>query len=170
MDALTEPQVRSSFVNCTRGETRRINLPDLDAQPWDGLDFLGWVDPKAPQQAYVVAPSSGSGSGAPPVLQGVRLRRNTGGFGGGTRMCSICCTTHPASGVSLMVAPRAGKAGRDGNTVGLDVCADLTCSAYVRGLLPLPAMASAHETLSNAEKIARLQTNLTAFLARVRRA
>jgi hypothetical protein len=30
-------------------------------------------------------------------------------------------------------------------------------------------MASAHETLSNAEKIARLQANLTAFLARVRR-
>ena len=162
MEPLSEKQLRASFVNASRGEVGRIRTPELDGVDWEQLDYFGWVDPRTPLQAQIVAPTD-----AGPV--GVKLRRNPSG-GGRARMCSLCLTTHSGSGVTLMVAARAGRAGRDGNTVGLDVCADLTCSAYVRGLLPLPAMASAHETLSNAEKIARLQTNLTAFLARVRRA
>lgn len=171
MDAITEPQVRASFVNATRGEAKRINLPDLAAQPWAELDFLGWVDPKAPQQAYLVSPTSGrsGGPGEPGGLVGVRLRRNNAGVGGGTRMCSICCTVHPASGVTLMVAPRAGKAGRDGNTVGIDVCSDLRCSGYLRGWAPLPAISRIGETASVDDKVARLQVNLDTFLRRVQR-
>ena len=36
-------------------------------------------------------------------------------------------------GVSLMVAPRAGRAGQQGNSVGTYICSDLTCSLVVRG-------------------------------------
>lgn len=162
MLTLSESDVRGSFVNCTQGEAKRLRLPtDLDDRPWAALDFLGWVDPRSPMQAYLVAPVEER-------LIGVQLRRNTAGVGTArARMCSVCLTTHARSGVSLMVAPRAGKAGREGNTVGLDLCAELQCSAYVRGLLPAPAMSAAHETLSTEERIARLQRNLRAFLDRV---
>lgn len=162
MDALTTREIRGSFVNATKGEAQRLGLPDdLDALPWERMDFLGWVDPRAPQQAGLVAPS-------PTGPVGVRLRRNGSG-GGRTKMCSLCCTVHPASGVALMVANRAGKAGRDGNTVGLDVCADLRCPGYVRGWLPLPAISLVAETTSLEDRVARMHDNLATFLRRVRR-
>ena len=54
MHALTEKQIRSSFVNASRREVDRAVLPDLATQPWEHLDLLGWRDPKAPLAAYVV--------------------------------------------------------------------------------------------------------------------
>lgn len=166
MEPLTEAEVRASFVNCSQGEARRLNVPrDLAHRAWPELDFLGWVDPKAPLQAYLVVPTDDHG----PV--GIALRRNTSTPGAGrARMCSVCATTHPATGVSLMVAARAGRRGREGNTVGLDICAALECSAYARGLLPLPTMSAARETLSVAERIERVERNVGAFVARVLRA
>ena len=162
MDAVGVKEIRGSFVNATKGEAQRINLPDdLDEQPWDQLDFLGWVDPRAPQQAAIVVPRDGG-------LVGVRLRRNDSG-GGRTKMCSICATVHPGSGVALMVAARAGKSGRDGNTVGLDICSNLRCPGYVRGWLPLPAISLVAETTPVESRVARMHANLDAFLRRVRR-
>ncbi len=162
MEPVTGRAIRTSFVNASKGEAQRLNLPDdLDEQPWSQLDYLGWVDPKAPQQAALVVRRQEG-----PV--GVRLRRNSSG-GGRTRMCSLCCTVHPSSGVALMVAARAGKAGRDGNTVGLDVCADLRCSGYVRGWLSPPTVSLVAETMSVDDKVARLHTNLDTFLRRVQR-
>jgi hypothetical protein len=166
VDVLSEREIRAAFVNCSRGEASRINLPaDLDepgAWRWEAMDFLGWVDPRAPQQAALVVP----GERGP---LGVRLRRNASGGGGRTRMCSLCCTVHPGSGVALMVANRAGKAGRDGNTVGVDVCADLRCSGYVRGWAPLPVVSLVEETTTVEQKVERLQRNLDAFVRRVLR-
>ncbi|MDQ6527372.1 FBP domain-containing protein [Nocardioides sp. LHD-245] len=162
MDPVTEREIRASFVNGTRGDVKRLNVPvDLAERPWESLDFLGWIDPRAPLQAYVLAPVEGG-------LAGVQLRRNTTNAGTKrARMCSLCLTTHPGSGVSLMVAPRAGQRGRAGNTVGVDVCADLACSLYVRGRLAAPAMTAAQETLPVEDRIVRLQRNLRAFLGRV---
>jgi ribosomal protein S18 acetylase RimI-like enzyme len=61
MKPLTETDVRSSFVNLTKGATKRLNLPtDLAERPWDDLDYLGWQDPKAPQNHYLVAEHDGS--------------------------------------------------------------------------------------------------------------
>lgn len=73
------------------------------------------------------------------------------------RMFSLCLTVHSGSGVSLMVAPRAGQPGRDGNTVGLDVCSDLARSLYVRGKMTAPALVTAQETLPVEERVARLE-------------
>ena len=56
-----------------------------------------------------------------------------------------------------------------GNSVGLDICASLECSQYVRGQLPLPAISAAHETLSTEERVARLQRNVHSFVDRVLR-
>ncbi|MEV7429006.1 MULTISPECIES: FBP domain-containing protein [unclassified Nocardioides] len=163
MRPLDEREVRASFVNASRGEATRLRVPtDLAERSWADLDFLGWVDDRAPLQCYVVA------VGDDDRAVGVQLRRNVGGAGPRrARMCSLCLTTHPGQGATLMVAPRAGRSGRDGNSVGVDVCADLGCSAYVRGLRPLPSLMRVPETLSVEERAARLRRNLGAFLARV---
>jgi hypothetical protein len=163
MDALLEREVRASFVNCSRGQAQRAALPVLADQPWDDLDYLGWVDPKAPQAGFIVTHSPAHG------LVGLALRRNPSTGGRRARMCSLCTTVHSGQGVALMVARRAGRSGRDGNTVGLDVCAGLDCSLHARGLVPAPAMSVAHETLPVEAKVARLRHNLDGFVERVLR-
>ena len=162
MDVLTDSEVRASFVNATKGEIARMNLPvDLHELPWAELDLLGWVDPKAPLSGYLVVPVPERG----PV--GVQLKRITGRGTRRARMCSLCATTHGGQGVALMVAPRAGRSGRAGNTVGLEMCASLACSAYARGALKPPSATAVHETLTIEERRERLRRNALAFVERV---
>jgi len=158
MTPLTAPQLRRTFVNMSKGEASRINLPELDEQPWNDLDYLGWVDPKAPMRAYLVTEHGGS-------LRGIGLRLSTEARGPRKTMCALC---HTVGDVALMVAPRAGSAGRSGNSVGTYICADLACSLYVRGRRRASA-SLAEETLTPEQKTARLVTNLGAFVARVLR-
>jgi hypothetical protein len=68
-----------------------------------------------------------------------------------------------------MVAPRAGKAGKQGHTVGTNICADLSCSLYLRGKLQT-GTPGVHETLTVDQRVARLVGNLESFIARVTRA
>ncbi|MGP3919923.1 FBP domain-containing protein [Nonomuraea sp. 10N515B] len=163
MKPLTESDVRRSFVNCSKGEAKRLGVPrDLDEQPWDHLDFLGWRDPGAPERGYLVAERDGG-------LVGIALRAAPGASRGFTSrsMCSLCLTTHTSGGVALMTARRTGEAGRQGNTVGQYVCSDLACSLYTRGKKQPAAGGDLDETLSVGEKIARTQVNLTAFIDKV---
>jgi hypothetical protein len=165
MRPLTETDVRASFVNCSRTAARRIKLPETLAEtPWGDLDYLGWFDPRAPLAGHLVVPTGRHG------LVGLVLRAAPASGQRRARMCSLCHTVHSGGGVGLLVAPRAGRSGRDGNTVGLDMCSDLACSLYLRGLLPLPAAALTHETLSTPERVARLERNLAGFVDRVVRA
>ncbi|WP_407987506.1 FBP domain-containing protein [Kitasatospora sp. CMC57] len=161
MKPLTEQEIRASFVNCTKGEAKRLNVPrGLTDLPWEDLDFLGWRDPQAPERAYLVAEVDGR-------LAGVALRLSTGGVGQARRsMCSLCVTTH-SGGVSLMVAPRAGKAGQQGNSVGAYMCSDLACSLYVRGKRDAGPGARLHESITLEEKIERTLANLATFVAKV---
>src|SRR5690349_4519993 len=101
MRSVDEREVRASFVNASRGEVTRLRVPaDLAERPWQDMDFLGWVDERAPLQCYLVVPAAGDG------VVGIRLRRNAAGVGPRrARMCSLCLTTHPGQGVALMVAP-----------------------------------------------------------------
>src|SRR3954463_6845170 len=129
MEALTETQIRASLVNCSKGEAGRIKLPPgFPALPWADLDFLGWSDPGAPLRAVLVVP-------APDGPIGVVLRRPESKRGSVMRssMCRACLTQHSADGVPLFVAPLAGAAGRQGNSVGEYLCSDLACSLYLRG-------------------------------------
>ncbi|WP_262061599.1 FBP domain-containing protein [Streptomyces sp. STR69] len=161
MKPLTEQEIRAAFVNCTKGEAKRLAVPrDLAERSWDDLDFLGWRDPQAPDRAYVVTELDGR-----PV--GVQLRTSGAASWQQRRsMCSVCLTTH-TGGVSLMVAPRSGKAGQQGNSVGLYMCSDLACSLYVRGKKDTGIGARLHESLTLEEKIRRTVTNLATFIARV---
>jgi len=159
MRSLTEPDIRNSFVNCSKGEAKRLAVPrDLDQHPWDDLDFLGWRDPGAPDRSYLVMERETG-------LVGVALRFPPAQHGYMHRsMCSLCLTTHPRGGVSLMTARKAGQAGRDGNSIGLYMCADLACSLYVRGKKISQSGARFEESLTLAEQIARTTGNLSTFL------
>ena len=161
MRSLTEREIRAAFVNCTKGEAKRLTVPrDLAERPWDDLDFLGWRDPQAPDRVYLVIELDGR----PMAL----ALRSPGSSSWQTRrsMCSMCLTTH-TGGVSLMTAPRAGKAGQQGNSVGAYMCNDLACSLYVRGKKDAGVGARLPESLTLEEKIQRTVTNLTAFIAKV---
>jgi hypothetical protein len=163
MDALAEAEIRGSFVNCSKGEAKRIALPrDLAALPWADLDFLGWRDPGAPDRGYLVR----AGAGGP---VGVVLRAAPGARRGLTRssLCSLCLTGHSGGGVDLMAAPLAGPAGRQGNTVALYMCGDLACPLYVRGKKTSALVKRLEETLTLEEQVARMLGNLDAFLGRI---
>jgi hypothetical protein len=162
MRPVTERDIRASFVNCTKGETKRLAVPrDLATRPWDDLDFLGWRDPAAPARAYLVA-ESGDG------FVGVALRR-TAPHAGHTRrsMCSLCLTTHSGDGVSLMSARRAGRDGQQGNSVGAYICTDLACSLYLRGKKETGPGGRLYESLTLDEQVARTMASLTGFLDKV---
>ena len=161
MRALTAEEVRASFVNGTRGERRRVVLPDLKDVPWDDLDFLGWPDPSgAPRACLVLDRPHG------PV--GLLLNRPPRPAGAARRnaLCQVCLTPHSSHDVALSVAPRTGEAGRRGDSTGLYLCRDLACSLYVRGRR-VSGTPRLHETLSVEERVARCRRNLDEFVDRV---
>ncbi|MFJ3639788.1 FBP domain-containing protein [Streptomyces sp. NPDC090108] len=159
MKPLTEQDIRDSFVNCSKGEAKRLAVPrDLGERPWDDLDFLGWRDPGAPDRSYLVTEREGR-----PVGVTLRFPASQRGFLHRS-MCSVCLTTHPGGGVSLMTARKAGPAGREGNSVGIYMCTDLACSLYVRGKKLLESGTRFEESLTVDEQIARTTGNLAAFV------
>ncbi|MFV0451949.1 MAG: FBP domain-containing protein [Propioniciclava sp.] len=161
MRALTRDQVLGSFVNATDAEQDRLVLPWwIDATLWDSLDYLGWADPADARRSYLVADTSFG-------LIGIVLRLPTGGPGQRRTLCNLCCTQHRRQGALLMVARRSGRAGRNHNTVGTTICADLACSLYVRGLRRSDGGGALPETLDPGGRVARLQRNLEDFLGRV---
>ena len=162
MQELTETEIRTSFVNATKGEAKRLTLPkDLATRPWADLDFLGWRDLSAPGRSYIVTEHEGE-------LAGISLRFPSQQRGFLHRsMCSLCLTTQPGGGVSLMTARKTGPAGRDGNSVGLYMCTDLACSLYVRGKKAVASGARFKESLTTEEQIARTVDNLHAFVTKL---
>jgi hypothetical protein len=148
MRPLTERDIRASFVNCTKGEAKRLAVPrDLDAQPWDDLDFLGWHETR--ERAYLVTETVG-----------VALRVTTAKRG----LCSLCLTPHTHDGVALMTARKTGPRGQRGDSVGAYICADLACSLYLRGKKDSRRF---EESLTLDEQVDRTMANLAAFLAKV---
>jgi hypothetical protein len=162
MRPIVENEIRSCFVNCSKGEAQRLGLPrDLAESPWEDLDFLGWRDPGAPERGYLVAERGDR-------LVGIALRAASGAGRGFTArsICTICKTTRTGGGVALMSARRTGELGRNGNTVGQYICSDLACSLYARGK-KISAGSLLDETLDLDARIARVRKGLDAFLDRI---
>ena len=135
MHALTEQQVRRSFLNCSQGETKGLTLPkdfaDLD---WPSLELLGWRDPRAPLRGYLVVEAPADEAIRP---LGIAVRAAESRMSVRTAaMCLLCQTTQSGDAVSLFTAKRAGAPGRNGNTVGTYMCADLACAERVRTEIP----------------------------------
>ncbi|HEX8971744.1 FBP domain-containing protein [Oryzihumus sp.] len=160
MEPLTAAAIRGSFVNLSKTQAKALNLPaGLDTTDWDTLDYLGWRDPRAPARAYLVTWRDGT-----PL--GLSLRAPSTSASRGSALCNLCWSAHKPSDVVLFVAPRAGSAGREGNTVGTYICADLACSLYVRGLRPLE-LPQGESMVEPAERARRLTDRLGAFVDRV---
>jgi hypothetical protein len=127
---LNESDIRSSIVNASRGEVERMPLPGLHEVIWGEREYLGWRDHQAPLRGYLVHWIDDR-----PV--GIMLRAASGSMRPGiSAMCSLCRTPQPSGQVTLFSAARAGQAGRDGNTIGTYICADLACSLIIRILPP----------------------------------
>ena len=159
MKPLDQQQVRSAMANSTRGEASRMVFPaGFGGLDFSELEYLGWRDPKSPQRGYLV-----SWQDDHPV--GIALRAPEGASKKSV-MCTLCRSTHSSGGVALFAAPRAGAAGRNGNTVGTYICADLACSTYIR--LPKATVAVIPEPgLDLAGRITGLLTRTAAFVDRV---
>ncbi|MFP7759954.1 FBP domain-containing protein [Marisediminicola sp. LYQ134] len=126
MKPLDPRDIRGSIVNASHGEIERMPLPGLHEVMWESREYLGWLDPQAPGRGYLVHWTENG-----PV--GVTLRASTSRMNPGiSAMCSLCRTAQPGDQVRLFSAPRAGQAGREGNTVGTYICADLACSIIIR--------------------------------------
>lgn len=163
MQALTEQQVRRSFLNCSQGEAKGLALPkgfaDLD---WAALELLGWRDPKAPLRGYVVVEAGDRPVGIAVRAAESRMSART------TAMCLLCQTTQSGDAVSLFTAPRTGAAGRNGDTVGTYMCADLGCAARVRTDVP-PWLLDRDPAEVVAARAAELRERVRGFVDAVRR-
>ena len=160
MKPLSETDIRDSFVNATRGEIERIPLPGLHEVLWASREYLGWRDPQSRLRGYLV-----HWSGDTPV--GIVLRASEVGLTHGiSAMCALCRTPQPSHQVTMFSAPRAGEAGRNGNTVGTYICDDLACSIIIRILPPAHPMQPTPEEIV-ATRATNLLERVTAFTAGV---
>ena len=163
MRVLTEQQVRRSFVNCSQGEAKGLTLPkDFGALDWAQLELLGWRDPKAPLRGYLVVESEGRPLGIAVRAADTRMSSRT------TAMCLLCQTAQFGDAVSLFAAKRTGVAGRNGNTVGTYVCADLRCGERVLTEIP-PWLQDRNPAEVVAERGAELRERVQGFVDAVRR-
>ncbi|GAA1136177.1 FBP domain-containing protein [Microbacterium natoriense] len=130
MRALTEAEVRSSFVNADADELRVMEMPhDFVLIDWDYLDFFAWRDPSAGKRGYVLIQHEGQ-------IRGVVLRVSEPGRAR-SGMCNICHTMQPGNQVAMFSARRTGDEGERGDSVGTYICADLSCHESVRLAHPL---------------------------------
>ncbi len=159
MKALTEADIRRSFVNARPGEPLGMPLPGLHEMLWDERESLGWRDPGSPQRGYVVSWQDGNAIGI--VLRAAESRLQAA-----SAICSLCNTPQPAGQVTMFSAVRAGDAGRRGDSVGTYICADLACSLLIRIAPPQYEMQPSPAEVVVA-RAAGLRTRLDAFVGRV---
>ena len=166
MRPLTEAEIRRSFVNCSRGEAKALTLPrGFDELAWGELEMLGWRDPKAPLRGYIVVQGFLGGDEEP---VGIAVRAAESRMSSRTAaMCLLCQTGQSGDAVSLFTARRTGEAGRNGNTVGTYMCADLGCAQRVRTEIP-PWLLERNPAEVVAERAAELRERVQGFLDAVR--
>ena len=158
MHAITEQQVRRSFVNCSQGEAKALTLPkDFAALDWAGLELLGWRDPKAPLRGYLVVEAGERPVGIAVRAADTRMSSRT------AATCLLCQATQSGDAVSLFTARRTGQAGRNGNTVGTYMCADLGCAQRVRTEIP-PWLRDRDPAEVVAERAAELRQRVRGFV------
>jgi hypothetical protein len=132
MEALTEEQIRASFVNLPAEAVERMPMPGLHETVWAEREYLGWLDPNYAQRGYIVYWREGQPFG-------IVLRSASSSISRGiSAMCSLCRTHQPGNQVSLFTVPKAGQAGLNGNTIGTYICSDLSCSTIIR-IVPPPS-------------------------------
>ena len=158
MLSLTDPVIRSSFVNATRKELAELALPDLSDLRWDRLDFLGWRDAKFAKRAWIVVPVGDAVVGVVLRQADADPRRRA--------QCSWCQDVTLPNDVVFYGARRAGHGGRNGNTLGTLICENFECSTNVRKLPPVAYLGFDQEAAREA-RIVSLQESAAAFVTAV---
>lgn len=130
MKPLSADDIRASIVNAPQEDIDRMPLPGLHETMWESREYLGWRDAQSPNRGYLVYWRGDSPFGIVLRASGAHMARTI------SAMCSLCRTQQPARQVSLFSVPKAGDAGRNGNTVGTYICSDLGCSTIIRILPP----------------------------------
>ncbi|CAL8900466.1 hypothetical protein KVA01_19870 [Kocuria varians] len=161
MQKHSESAIRKSFINCSKGAAQRINIPqDVLHGDWESQIFLGWYDPKSPRVGYVVVETEDG-------LRGLVLEKSAQKASGGARMCQICLTLHPASGVCLVSIQRSKTAKDHYSSVGTYVCSNLACSDYTLGRKKPDGVRQMEETMSAEERAERTLANMRGLVERV---
>ena len=156
MRPLDERAIRASFRNASRKRVSSLTLPpELAACDFDVLDYLGWVDPKMPRRAYVIAEIDDAPVGV--LLQRAEQRTLA------RAQCSWCDDVTLRNDVQLFAARKAGAPGRNGDTIATLVCENFGCSANVRRLPPL-AYEGYDRELARDLRIVRLREHLSGFV------
>ncbi len=162
MDIPEVTALRRAFINSSRSKMASVSLP----APWpppqaEDLDFVGWIDPKAPRRAYLVI-----GPETVDELTCIELRVPSATASRKRQtMCDLCQTTDAPDGSLLMVAPRAGSRGRSGDAVGLYMCTDFACS--LRARVPLKPHQRSLTGMPDT-RVPALVERVTAFVDRVK--
>ncbi|MGY1843848.1 FBP domain-containing protein [Modestobacter sp. SYSU DS0875] len=165
MQALSEAAIRRSLVNCSRSEAAAMALPrDIDQFDWAAADVLGWRDPKAELRGWLVHEHEGRTVGLALRAADTKMSSRR------SAMCLLCHTVQSADAISLFTARRVGEAGRNGNTIGTYICADLRCAGRVRDVPPSAQHLSEElQALAVEEQAEGLRQRLAAFTADVLR-
>lgn len=130
MQPLTEEVIRTVIVNATADEIDQIEMPvNLFVADWPSLDFFAWRDPVFARRGYLVVERDGDAVGV--MMSATDPSRTRAG------LCNMCHTMQPGNQVSLFTARKAGDAGRNGDSIGTYMCADLSCHDTVRLVPPL---------------------------------
>lgn len=161
MQPLTESQIRSSFINCSKGEAQRLNLPaGLATWEWPAEIFLGWIDPKSPQRGYAVVETEDG-------PRGIVLTKTEQRSGGSAQMCQFCMTLHPGSGVALYSAARpSARKGRH-SSLGTYLCSNLRCSDYTLGRRRPQGIRQMEETMTLEDRRERTLAKARRFVAKL---
>ena len=159
MHAFTEKDIRASFVNASLRERNALVVPDLRRVEWDALDYLGWRDPKQPLGGFIVVPVDDAPVGI--------LLRQTEQRTRARAQCSWCEDVTLPNEVVFFSARRAGKAGRNGDTVGTLLCENFECSANVRRPMP-PAYLGFDVKAARLRRIEALRANVDRFARDIR--
>lgn len=133
---------------------------DFGEFDWDDAEFVGWRDPKAPLRGYLVRWLDDRLVGVSLRAAQSRMSRQI------AAMCLLCQSVHAGNDVSLFTARRSGRSGREANTIGTYMCADLSCVTHIRAALR-PTRALPDPSVLIAERRASLGARLDAFVREV---
>jgi hypothetical protein len=159
MHASTQKDIRASFVNASLRERNALVVPDLAGVAWDDLDYFGWRDPKQPLAGFIVVPVDDRPVGI--LLRQTEQRTRT------RAQCSWCEDVTLPNDVVLFGAKRAGKAGRNGDTVGTLLCEKFECSANARRPMP-PAYLGFDVAAARLRRIEALRLHAEGFARDIR--
>lgn len=153
IEPINHDQLRTVFPQAHSAD---VGMPDLERVDWGVLDYFGWIHPSG-HQGFVILPVQGE-------LRGLTLRRMINHSARPrSHMCSWCHHVYRGRGTAMFSTGVAGSEGR--RRIGNYICRNLDCSLRIRNLSSDPPTYMP-ETIELKHKIWRLESSVTAFMAR----